>query len=147
MQEEPLMAGPLTAFELVPEHDIRNVSGAPGWFELVTPRAAAAEAFLGAVFGWQFTSIALGGGDYRVIELAGHEVGGIRAPRPGESDSPHWLSYVTVDSVDLAAAAAERAGGQIVLPPTDLGDAGRMTAFVHPHAGPLYAFEYRRPFS
>jgi predicted enzyme related to lactoylglutathione lyase len=136
-----------TTFELVPEHDIRNLHGAPSWFELTTSQPAEAEAFLGETFGWTFRSMQLGGGDYRVIQVAGHDVGGIKQPMPGDSNVPRWDTYMTVSNVDDVAAKAAAAGGQVVVPPMQLGDVGRLTAVAHPLAGQILAFEYAQPFS
>lgn len=136
-----------TSFELKPEHDIRNLEGAPGWHELTTPDPQAAAEYLGDLYGWTFQLIDIGGAEYRVIQLDGHEIGGIKAPMPGETDAPRWDTYVTVDDVDATAAKAERLGGTVLVPPMQLGDAGRLTVVVHPAAGKLSAFEYPHPFT
>lgn len=142
------MSNPSTvSFELKPEHDIRNLHGAPGWHELTTPDPAAAADYLGELYGWTFQIIDIGGTDYRVIQLDGHEVGGIKAPTQGETDVPRWDTYVTVDDVDDLAREAEQLGGQVVVPPMELGAAGRLTVVAHPTAGKLSAFQYPHPFS
>jgi predicted enzyme related to lactoylglutathione lyase len=136
-----------TDFQLDPAHDIRNVHGAPGWFELVTPDPDGASAYLGQVFGWEFRTIQIAGADYRVILVRGHEAGGIRQPMPGEPADPRWDTYVTVADVDELASRAAAAGAQVQVPPMPLGDAGRITAVAHPQAGRTLAFEYSRPFN
>ncbi len=136
-----------TTFEFKPEHDIRNQHGAPGWHELTTPDPGAAAEYLGKLYGWTYQTIDIGGAEYRVIQLDGHEVGGIKAPMPGEADVPRWETYVTVDDVDTIASEAEQLGGEIVVAPMSLGEAGRLTVVVHPTAGKLSAFEYPQPFS
>jgi len=133
-------------FELDSERDIRNVHGAPGWMELTTPDPAAAREFVEAVFGWGFQTMPIGGAEYTVVEVRGHGVGGIRSPQPGEGPGPAWSTYVTVEDADEAARRVERAGGSILVPPTDLPDVGRMLMFEHPAAGRMLAFEHLRPF-
>lgn len=133
-------------FRLDPARDIRNMHGAPGWFELATPDPDGAAGFLKTLFGWEFHTIQVAGNDYRVILVGGHEVGGIRQPMPGEPDGPRWVTYVTVGDADELARQAADAGGEVVVAPMPLGDAGRITAVAHPHAGQLLAFEYGRPF-
>ena len=135
------------SFELKPEHDIRNVHGAPGWHELTTPDPDGAAAYLAGLYGWEFRTMDIGGSDYRVIVVEGHEVGGVRAPMPGDDDVPRWDTYVTVEDVDALAGRAADLGGEVVVPPMRVGEAGRLTVLNHPTAGKLSAFEYRRPFS
>lgn len=134
-------------FELRAEHDIRNAHGAPGWFELTTTDPEGARAFAGAVFGWSFQDMPIGDADYAVVEVAGHGVGGIRAPQPGDGDAAAWSTYVTVEDADETARRAEAAGGTVLVPPTELPGIGRMVAVAHPAAGRMLAFEYVRPFS
>ena len=135
------------AFELDAERDIRNVHGAPGWFELLTPDPPAATAFAAAVFGWGSQSMPIAGADYTVVNVRGHSVGGIRAPMPGEAPEPAWSTCVTVEDADETARRVEEAGGTVLIPPTELPDVGRMIGFEHPAAGRMFAFEYLRPFS
>jgi predicted enzyme related to lactoylglutathione lyase len=101
-----------TAFQLDPARDIRNVHGAPGWFELVTPDPGKAAEYLGQLFGWGFRAIQVAGADYQVILVRGHEVGGVRRPMPGEPTDPRWDTYVTVADVDQLADQAAAAGAE-----------------------------------
>ena len=50
-----------------------------------------------------------------------------------------WNTYIAVDDVDAAADRAEKAGGQVVMPPFDVMDAGRMTFVIDP-TGAAIAF-------
>jgi predicted enzyme related to lactoylglutathione lyase len=45
---------------------------------------------------------------------------------------PTWNTYITVDDVDAASAAVEGAGGQVLMQPFDVIDAGRMSAVADP---------------
>jgi uncharacterized protein len=135
------------AFQLDPARDIRNVHGAPGWFELVTSDPGKAAEYLGQLFGWGFRTIQVAGADYQVILVRGHEVGGVRRPMPGEPTDPRWDTYVTVADVDQLADQAAAAGAEVLVPPMPLGEVGRMTAVAHPHGGRTLAFEYSRPFN
>jgi uncharacterized protein len=140
--EEVVMA---TTFTLEPDKDIRNVHGAPSWFELATPEPERAAEFLGAALGWTFEQMEVGGEPYRVIRVAGHEAGGIRGLRPGEN-GPAWTTYVTVADVDAVVADAAGAGGQVVAEPFDVPGVGRLAVVSHPDAGMLHAVQYVRPF-
>lgn len=134
-------------FEFSQRHDIRNLDGAPGWFELATPDPQAAADYLGKLFDWRFHEISLGGAPYLVILLDGHEIGGIRHAAPAETDAPKWSTYVTVADAEALASRATEFGAEIAIPPMSLGDAGRMTAVRHPAAGTIAGFQYGRPFS
>jgi hypothetical protein len=136
-----------TDFTLLPDHDIRNVHGAPGWFELTTADPESACRYLGEVYGWTFEQIDVAGAPYRVARVQGHEIGGVRAPMPGDADVPRWDTYVTVDDVHTFAADAAGAGGQIVVAPMQLGEVGRLSVAVHPAAGTMHAFQYARQFT
>ncbi len=133
-------------FELVPEHDIRNLHGAPGWHELTTNDPDAAAKFLEALYGWEVVDLDLGGVPYRAIAVNGHQVGGIREPMPGDDNVPRWDTYVTVADVDAIAEKAKDLGADVIVPPMQLGDAGRLTVMSHPVAGHLSAFQYAYPF-
>ncbi|MFD4422666.1 VOC family protein [Agromyces sp. NPDC058484] len=135
------------AFVLLPEHDIRNQHGAPGWHELTTDDPEAAAEFLRSTFGWDVVAAEIAGSPYWLILVSGHQVGGIRAPQPGDTAVPRWDTYITVEDVDTVASVANRAGAVPVVPPVDLGDEGRVTVFHHAAAGTVAAFQYPRPFS
>jgi len=133
-------------FHLDPTRDIRNVHGAPGWFELSTDDPETAVRFVEQAYGWEVEKTKVGNGDYWVARVCGHEVGGIRAPLPGATGEPTWITYVTAESVDAVADKARSVGGTVVVPPTDVPGAGRFTAVDHPAAGRTFAFEYPHPF-
>lgn len=134
------------SFELDPARDIRNVHGAPSWLELSTGSPDQAADFLAAVFGWEYERMDLGGADYRVVKVRGHEVGGIRPPMPGGDTAPGWVTYVTVDDVHVIGARAEAAGGTVAVPPTELPGVGQLVVVHHDHTGQVLAFQYARPF-
>ena len=133
-------------FALRAEHDIRNVHGAPGWIELTTGDPVRAGEFFAAAFGWNVKPMQIGGGDYWVISVKGHDVGGMRRPMPGMPDKPFWASYITVEDVDAAAERALHAGGKICVPVTELPGAGKLVGFEHPQGGQMMAFEYVQAF-
>lgn len=45
---------------------------------------------------------------------------------------PIWSTYVAIDDADLLAGRVERAGGQVVVPPFEVFDRGRMAIFADP---------------
>jgi predicted enzyme related to lactoylglutathione lyase len=99
---------------------IANEPGAMTWEDLRTTDPEAARAFFGELFGFRFEEVpeAGDGADYRIMFRPGEDaplggVGGmLGAPGP-----PHWLVYFGVADTPAAAAAAERTGGTVVVPP------------------------------
>ena len=48
-----------------------------------------------------------------------------------------WTTYIAVKSADETAARVTDAGGQVITPPFDIVDAGRMAVFADP-AGAVF---------
>jgi predicted enzyme related to lactoylglutathione lyase len=112
--------------------------GTPNWVDLQTPDADAAKAFYGAVFGWTFDDRPMPhGGDYSIALVDGETVAAI-APQSAElieaQVPPMWNTYIAVDDADAAAAKVAGAGGQFLMEPFDVPEAGRM-AFVADPSG------------
>lgn len=102
------------------------------WNELITPDPAAALQFYGGLFGWTSEVFeAVPGQPYTLLKLGDRAFGGVLAP-PMPGIPPHWLHYVTVDSVDDAFAKAVNLGASACLPPTAIGEAGRIAVLKDP---------------
>ena len=85
--------------------------GAFGWFELMTTDVESAKAYYKGLFGWDYETFPMPGGDYTVIKVDGSGVGGIMGlPLECEGMPPSWDIYVTVDDVDAVAANVEGYG-------------------------------------
>ena len=116
--------------------------GVPCWVETLQPEPEAAARFYGGLFGWEFTGPADMPGDppgrYYVARLRGGDVAGI-ASQPAEYASPAatWVTHVSVDSADEAAARARDAGGGLVAGPVDALPAGRLAVLRDP-AGAVF---------
>ena len=99
------------------------------WTDLAAPDMDAAERFYSGLFGW--ASEPAGDpeetGGYTFFKLDGKRVAGYGPPGPGEP--PSWRPYVAVGSADHAAAGVRDAGGELLLEPMDVMDAGRMAVF------------------
>lgn len=106
--------------------------GTPDWVDLQTTDQSAAKQFYGSLFGWSFDDRPMpDGGAYSMAMLNGETVAAIAPMPPGapEGMPPVWNTYIAVDDVDAAVDKVGAAGGQVLLPAFDIGDAGRM-AFV-----------------
>lgn len=104
--------------------------GVPSWVDVGVPDMAAAATFYSMLFGWACPEGDPEFGGYRVCTLNGRTVAGLGPQmNPGP---PYWSSYVNVASADDTVAAATGAGGTVVVPPMDVGPAGRMAFFADP---------------
>jgi predicted enzyme related to lactoylglutathione lyase len=111
---------------------------APGtfcWLDLKTRDVTATAAFFSAELGWTF---AVDPDDWRqatTIWLDGHRLGGVSdlaAPVYPPGVPPHVAYYLAVDDVDARTATAQDAGAQVVLPPSDVADQGRIATLLDP---------------
>lgn len=109
------------------------------WFELNVPNPAQGVAFYGAVLGWEATSMDMGGTPYHMMGPPGGAQGcGVVTPEGG--GGAQWVGYITVSSVDEAAARAAAAGGQVVVPAMDVPTVGRMACVVDPEGATFWLF-------
>jgi predicted enzyme related to lactoylglutathione lyase len=110
--------------------------GTPSWVDLATSDPAAAKEFYGGLFGWEAVdagSVEETGG-YAMFTLRGKQVAGI-GPLMDPDQPQVWSTYISTDDADAAVARARDAGGQVVVEPMDVMDAGRMAFVAHPAGG------------
>jgi uncharacterized protein len=118
-------------------------AGTPSWIDLGTPDIDAAAAFYGQLFSWDVQEAAgQETGGYRMCMMRGLPVAGI-GPAQAEG-TPWWTTYITVDSADNTAKTVEEAGGQVLAPPFDVLDAGRMAVFAAPGGALFSVWEPKR---
>jgi predicted enzyme related to lactoylglutathione lyase len=70
-----------------------------------------------------------------MAQLEGYNVAGLGPLDPAMQEQgipPFWSSYISHDDVDGVAAKAAEAGGNVMFPPFDVMDAGRMTMIQDP---------------
>lgn len=115
-----------------------NKHGEWVWFELLASDPDAAQAFYRPILGWDVVPSGTPGMDYRLLRAGGQEVGGLMKMPDGVESGPTWLGYVGVDDVDASAAAIERAGGTVHMPPTTMEGVGRMAMVADPQGIPFY---------
>jgi predicted enzyme related to lactoylglutathione lyase len=105
-------------------------AGVPCWVDLMVPDVRGAGAFYSAVVGWEVPEPDEQYGGYVVAHRAGHATAGIGPLQPGARTG--WTLYFATDDADATSAAAEQAGGTVLLPPVDVGPLGRMALVVDP---------------
>jgi predicted enzyme related to lactoylglutathione lyase len=103
------------------------------WVDLQTPDLERARRFYGPLLGWSF----VGGDDpgtgfYSMGQIDGRNVAGLARLRPGSPFPPMWSVYFSTTNADETARKVVEAGGQIVVPPMDVMDQGRMAYFADP---------------
>jgi len=110
--------------------------GTPSWVDLSTPDPDAAKRFYGALFGWEAEEAGPveETGGYSMFRLRGRQVAGV-GPIMDPSQPAVWSTYIATDDADATVARAQEAGGQAIVEPMDVMDAGRMAVLAHPAAG------------
>ncbi len=105
--------------------------GTPSWVDLGTPDAAGGAAFYSALFGWEINDGPPEAGGYRMCMLNGKAVAGM-GPQMNPDMPPFWTTYVSVVDADATSATVTANGGQVLMPPMDVLDVGRMAIFMDP---------------
>ena len=128
-----------------------RTSHSPGtfsWVDLATTDLDGATAFYEGLLGWDHDDNPIGDGQvYRMFRLGGKHVAAAAQQRDEERSHgipPHWNNYVTVASVDDTAARVNQFGGNLMMDPFDVFDAGRMTVLSDPTGAILSLWEPRQ---
>ncbi len=110
------------------------VPGVPCWVDTSQPDPAAATAFYGGVFGWDFEDAMPPGApaSYFIARLRGGDVAAVGSLPEGAPPRATWNTYIWVQSADDAAAKVLDAGGSVLMEPFDVMAAGRMAVFADP---------------
>jgi hypothetical protein len=102
--------------------------GTPSWVDLGSPDPSASAEFYGRLFGWEIEDAGPESGGYRMCTLRGRSVAGL-GPQQTPDQPPWWTTYVSVADADMTAKKVEAAGGNVLVAPMDVMDAGRMAVF------------------
>jgi predicted enzyme related to lactoylglutathione lyase len=105
------------------------------WVELSTTDLDSAKSFYSELLGWDAEEVPVPGGSYTMFRKDGHYVAAmqrLQEQMQASGHPPFWLSYVSVDDVDSAAAKAGELGANVMAPPFDVMDAGRMAVIQDP---------------
>lgn len=108
--------------------------GTPSWVDLASPDLSASKDFYGTILGWDYDDRDNDqpGVSYTMALLDGKPVAGMMPHSAEAGFPPVWSTYVHVDDVDATTAKAEPAGGQVLVPPMDVMDQGRMSFLMDP---------------
>lgn len=107
------------------------------WIDMMAKDVDKAKAFYTGLFGWDAADQHDDKGNYiyTMFTKDGKDAAGLGGMMDDmkKSGMPSvWNSYVSVESADDVAAAVERAGGKVMMPPMDVMEAGRMAIFTDP---------------
>src|SRR4051794_23126793 len=123
-----------------------RTSHAPGtfsWADLGTSDADGAKAFYGGLLGWEFEDMPIPDSPpYSMATIGGRTVAAVYGKRDDAAPSA-WLSYVTVEDADAAAARAGELGGTVISEPLDVMEAGRMAVLQDPTGAVLAVWQPR----
>jgi predicted enzyme related to lactoylglutathione lyase len=121
------------------------MTGMPIWYELMTPDPTGSAAFYRAVGGWDIPAAGMAmpnGSEYRQIGRPdGGNLGGALTITPAMADGgarPGWIAYFHVADVDAAVAQAEAMGATVHMPPTTMGEIGRLAMIADAQGAPFY---------
>jgi uncharacterized protein len=117
----------------MPERD-GYIPGVPCWVDTSQPDPEAAVRFYSELFGWQFEDVMPPGseGRYFSARIRGGDVAAVGSIPEGAPQVATWNTYVWVDSADETVGRVRDAGGNVVMEPFDVMDAGRMAVFADP---------------
>ena len=109
------------------------------WFEHASRDSKRAQDFYREVLGWK-TERWQGGYDMIMAgETPESMIGGYRQLETPK-EIPHWISYVSVEDVDLAAKEAAVHGGKVIEEPHEIPGVGRTARIRDPQGAELYFF-------
>ncbi len=106
-------------------------AGTPCWVDLAVPDMEAATGFYEAVLGWAFDPATDDTRGYRIARRRGAAAAAVGPRRSRGTDqwSPKagaWTLYFASDDVEYSAFAITAAGGELLLPPGQVGREGRL---------------------
>jgi predicted enzyme related to lactoylglutathione lyase len=112
--------------------------GSPAWIDLSTHHLEESIDFYTQLLGWKAEPVRPGdGGGYNYFTVNGKRVAGI-IPSIG---TPNWHVYLSVDDINKTAKDVVEHGGQVVVEPTEIEDAGTMAFFVEPGGSEVGAWQ------
>ncbi|GAB4311182.1 MAG: VOC family protein [Phototrophicales bacterium] len=107
------------------------------WMDSQSADVEKDKAFYQAVLGWQAHDIPIGEGQfYTMFQKNGGDVAGLGQAQDATIPS-HWNAYVSVDDVDAITEKVKDLGGQVMMPPMDVFDNGRMAVITDPTGAAL----------
>jgi predicted enzyme related to lactoylglutathione lyase len=117
-----------------------DIRGRFVWHELMTTDPDAASDFYSGVVPW--TTQDSGMPSYTLFMSGKSRAGGLMAlPEDDTSGTPpHWIIYIATPDVDETVEAAEKLGGKVLKPVSEIPDGGRFAVLSDPQGAAFAAF-------
>jgi predicted enzyme related to lactoylglutathione lyase len=117
------------------------------WYELLTSDIEGAKDFYAKVVGWSARDASSPSMDYVLFTVGETVIAGLMRLRDDArtmGTRPHWIGYVGVDDVDVAADRIKLRGGAVLVPPTDISNVSRFSVFADPQTAALGVLKWMR---
>jgi uncharacterized protein len=105
--------------------------GTPMWVDHTSPDVQASARFYNQLFGWQAEDMGEEAGHYTMFRSNGKMVAATTPPMQPGSPSV-WSTYIATADAAATAKKVADAGGQTLVPPFAVMDAGTMAVFMDP---------------
>jgi predicted enzyme related to lactoylglutathione lyase len=118
-----------------------TVANKPAWVDLSSSDPAASREFYSKLFGWEVeVSPDPQHGGYAMAKVDGKDVAGI-GPQQSPEAPTAWMVYIGTDDAENVAKKVGAAGGNVIAPPFDVGEQGRMAVFQDPTGAFISAWQ------
>ncbi|TNC20690.1 VOC family protein [Amycolatopsis alkalitolerans] len=108
-------------------------AGTPCWADVMVPDPKRAADFYGPLLGWTLVDQGAEFGNYLIAHVQGRAAAAIGPKPPGMEEMPSvWTTYLATENADSTAEKITAAGGQLLMPPGDVGPAGRLAMAFDP---------------
>ena len=126
----------------MPERD-GYIPGVPCWADTSQPDPEAAVDFYGGLFGWQLEDVMPpeSDGKYFMARIRGGAVAAVGSVPESAPPMATWNTYIAVENADDAASKVGDAGGNVVMEPFDVMDAGRMAVCADPEGAVFFVWQ------
>ena len=109
------------------------------WHELMTTDTDAASDFYSHVVPWKTEDSGMP--SYSLWMSGKYRTGGLMAlPEDASATPPHWIIYIGTPDVDGTVEAAEKLGGKVLKPASDIPNVGRFAVLADPQGAAFAVF-------
>jgi hypothetical protein len=115
----------------MPIRDTPWPPGTPCWVDVSAGDVGAARLFYEGLFQWQIEDLGPEAMGYVLARKNGRRAAGM-GPKQDPNMPSMWTTYIAVEDLDAAAEKVTANGGQLLMPPMDVMDTGRMALAVDP---------------
>lgn len=109
------------------------------WFEQLSKDPSAAARFYTETLSWKTQTLPMGGTSYTMLQAGEQGIGGL-TELPKGLETPHWISYVSVEDVTATARAVVANGGKALMDAFDVPGVGKMQPVADPQGAAFFLF-------